>query len=127
MIRRPPRSTRTDTLLPYTTLFRSDLFQSLIKAAARETGVKDLANNSLKVIADHISACSFVIVDGVIPSNEGRGYVLRRIVRLTLRHGHQLGKSGVFFYRQVGDLAAEMVSAYPDLLDPQARTKLVQR
>src|SRR3546814_18399647 len=72
-----------------------DLFQSLIKAAARETGVKDLANNSLKVIADHIRACSFMIVDGVIPSNEGRGYVLRRLMRRALRHGHKLGQSTI--------------------------------
>src|SRR3546814_12402358 len=71
--------------------YEIDLFQSLIKAAARETGVKDLANNSLKVIDDHIRACSFMIVDGVIPSNEGRGYVLRRIVSRALRHGDRKG------------------------------------
>ncbi|HEY9571585.1 MAG TPA: alanine--tRNA ligase, partial [Pusillimonas sp.] len=107
--------------------YEIDLFQSLIKAAARETGVKDLANNSLKVIADHIRACSFMIVDGVIPSNEGRGYVLRRIVRRALRHGHKLGQSGVFFYRLVGDLVAEMGSAYPELVAQQARVEQVLR
>src|SRR5690606_29357962 len=95
--------------------YEIDLFQSLIKAAARVTGVSDLANNSLKVIADHIRACSFLIVDGVIPSNEGRGYVLRRIVRRALRHGHKLGQSGPFFHKLVSDLVAEMGQAYPEL------------
>jgi alanyl-tRNA synthetase len=107
--------------------YEIDLFQALIKAAARETGVKDLGNNSLKVIADHIRACSFLIVDGVIPSNEGRGYVLRRIVRRALRHGHKLGQSGVFFYRLVGDLVAEMGQAYPELAAQQARVEQVLR
>ncbi|MFW7343651.1 alanine--tRNA ligase [Pollutimonas sp. H1-120] len=107
--------------------YEIDLFQSLIKAAARETGVQDLANNSLKVIADHIRACSFLIVDGVIPSNEGRGYVLRRIVRRALRHGHKLGQSGVFFYRLVGDLVAEMGQAYSELASQQARVEQVLR
>ncbi len=73
--------------------YEIDLFRDLIRAAARETGTKDLANNSLKVIADHIRACSFLIVDGVIPGNEGRGYVLRRIVRRAIRHGYKLGAS----------------------------------
>jgi alanyl-tRNA synthetase len=107
--------------------YEIDLFQALIKAAARETGVTDLGNNSLKVIADHIRACSFLIVDGVIPSNEGRGYVLRRIVRRALRHGHKLGQSGVFFYRLVGDLVAEMGQAYPELAAQQARVEQVLR
>ncbi len=107
--------------------YEIDLFQALIKAAARETGVQDLANNSLKVIADHIRACSFLIVDGVIPSNEGRGYVLRRIVRRALRHGHKLGQSGVFFYRLVGDLVAEMGQAYPELASQQSRVEQVLR
>ncbi|UYO92368.1 alanine--tRNA ligase [Pollutimonas sp. M17] len=107
--------------------YEIDLFQALIKAAARETGVQDLANNSLKVIADHIRACSFLIVDGVIPSNEGRGYVLRRIVRRALRHGHKLGQSGVFFYRLVADLVAEMGSAYPELVAQQSRVEQVLR
>ncbi|WP_263913727.1 alanine--tRNA ligase [Achromobacter sp. 79A6] len=95
--------------------YEIDLFQHLIAAAARETGVKDLENNSLKVIADHIRACSFLIVDGVIPSNEGRGYVLRRIVRRALRHGYKLGQTKPFFYRLVPDLVAEMGEAYPEL------------
>ncbi|MGB3290371.1 MAG: alanine--tRNA ligase [Burkholderiaceae bacterium] len=107
--------------------YEIDLFQALIKAAARETGVRDLDNNSLKVIADHIRACSFLIVDGVIPSNEGRGYVLRRIVRRALRHGHKLGQSGVFFYRLVADLVAEMGHAYPELVAQQARVEQVLR
>jgi alanyl-tRNA synthetase len=95
--------------------YEIDLFQTLIKAVARETGCKDLANPSLRVIADHIRACSFLIVDGVIPGNEGRGYVLRRIVRRALRHGHKLGQSQPFFYKIVADLVAEMGAAYPEL------------
>ncbi len=105
--------------------YEIDLFQALIKAAARETGVTDLDNNSLKVIADHIRACSFLIVDGVIPSNEGRGYVLRRIVRRALRHGHKLGQSGTFFHRLVKDLVAEMGPAYPELVAQQSRVEQV--
>ncbi|MFX5825222.1 alanine--tRNA ligase-related protein, partial [Acinetobacter baumannii] len=73
--------------------YEIDLFQALIKAAARETGISDLSNASLRVIADHIRATSFLIVDGVIPGNEGRGYVLRRIIRRALRHGHKLGQT----------------------------------
>ncbi len=95
--------------------YEIDLFQSLIKAVARETNCKDLANPSLRVIADHIRACSFLIVDGVIPGNEGRGYVLRRIIRRALRHGHKLGQSQPFFYRLVADLVKEMGAAYPEL------------
>jgi len=98
-----------------------DLFQALIKAAARETGCKDLASPSLKVIADHIRACSFLIVDGVIPGNEGRGYVLRRIIRRALRHGHKLGQNQPFFHKLVADLAAVMGDAYPELKQAQAR------
>ncbi|HUG58784.1 MAG TPA: alanine--tRNA ligase [Candidimonas sp.] len=105
--------------------YEIDLFQALINAAARETGATDLGNNSLKVIADHIRACSFLIVDGVIPSNEGRGYVLRRIVRRALRHGHKLGQSGTFFYRLVGDLVAQMGDAYPELAAQQSRVEQV--
>ncbi|HUH58457.1 MAG TPA: alanine--tRNA ligase [Candidimonas sp.] len=107
--------------------YEIDLFQSLIKAAARETGATDLNNNSLKVIADHIRACSFLVVDGVIPSNEGRGYVLRRIVRRALRHGHKLGQTGVFFHRLVKDLVSQMGDAYPELATQQSRIEQVLR
>jgi alanyl-tRNA synthetase len=95
--------------------YEIDLFQDLIRAAARETGTKDLANNSLKVIADHIRACSFLVVDGVIPGNEGRGYVLRRIIRRAIRHGWMLGQKKPFFHRIVADLVAAMGAAYPEL------------
>ncbi|MBC7490159.1 MAG: alanine--tRNA ligase [Glaciimonas sp.] len=95
--------------------YEIDLFQNLIKAAARETNVTDLTNNSLKVIADHIRACSFLIVDGVTPGNEGRGYVLRRIIRRALRHGHKLEQTKPFFYKLVKDLVLEMGAAYPEL------------
>ena len=98
-----------------------DLFQELIAAAARETAASDLANNSLKVIADHIRACSFLIVDGVIPGNEGRGYVLRRIIRRAIRHGYKLGARAAFFHRIVPDLATAMGEAYPELVRGQAR------
>ena len=87
----------------------------------------DLGNNSLKVIADHIRACSFLIIDGVIPSNEGRGYVLRRIVRRALRHGHKLGQSGVFFHRLVADLVEQMGEAYPELVAQKDRVEQVLR
>ncbi|RKR44764.1 alanine--tRNA ligase [Paraburkholderia sp. BL17N1] len=107
--------------------YEIDLFQALIKAAGRETGVSDLTNNSLKVIADHIRACSFLIVDGVIPGNEGRGYVLRRIVRRAIRHGYKLGKKGSFFHRMVGDLVAQMGSAYPELKEAEQRVTDVLR
>ncbi len=105
--------------------YEIDLFQSLIRAAARETGAKDLANNSLKVIADHIRACAFLIADGVIPGNEGRGYVLRRIIRRALRHGYKLGQTQPFFHKLVADLAAEMGAAYPELREQQARIDAV--
>lgn len=95
--------------------YEIDLFQELIKAAARETKTKDLANNSLKVIADHIRATSFMIVDGVIPGNEGRGYVLRRIIRRAIRHGYQLGQTKPFFHNLVADLVKAMGEAYPEL------------
>ncbi len=107
--------------------YEIDLFQTLIKAAARETGCADLDNNSLKVIADHIRACSFLIVDGVIPGNEGRGYVLRRIVRRALRHGYKLGQNKPFFHRLVTDLVAEMGDAYPELREQAARVEQVLR
>ncbi len=98
-----------------------DLFQNLICAAAHVTKTNDLTNNSLKVIADHIRACSFLIVDGVIPGNEGRGYVLRRIIRRAIRHGYKLGCRTAFFNKLVADLAQEMGEAYPELVAAQAR------
>jgi len=107
--------------------YEIDLFQTLIKAAARETDTPDLTNNSLKVIADHIRACSFLIVDGVIPGNEGRGYVLRRIVRRAIRHGYKLGRKGAFFHKLVADLVEEMGAAYPELKDAQTRVTDVLR
>ncbi|MDX1455792.1 MAG: alanine--tRNA ligase, partial [Gammaproteobacteria bacterium] len=100
-----------------------DLFQSLIKAASEATGCKDLAHNSLKVIADHIRACSFLIVDGVLPSNEGRGYVLRRIIRRAIRHGYKLGQEEPFFHALVDALDAEMGDAYPELRKQKAQVK----
>ncbi|MCW8934240.1 MAG: alanine--tRNA ligase [Gammaproteobacteria bacterium] len=96
-----------------------DLFQVLINAAAKETGFKDLSHSSLKVIADHIRSCSFLIVDGVLPSNEGRGYVLRRIIRRALRHGHNLGQNDLFFYKLVQPLVDQMGDAYPELVKAQ--------
>ncbi|WP_432382421.1 alanine--tRNA ligase [Duganella sp. P38] len=95
--------------------YEIDLFQALIKAAARETGTTDLENKSLRVIADHIRSAAFMIVDGVIPGSEGRAYVLRRIIRRALRHGHKLGQTKPFFYKLVADLAIEMGAAYPEL------------
>lgn len=94
-----------------------DLFQHLIKSAASIIGCADLQENSLKVVADHIRSCSFLVVDGVQPSNEGRGYVLRRIIRRALRHGHNLGASGSFFYKLVKPLTEVMGEAYPELAD----------
>ncbi|MCA3194931.1 alanine--tRNA ligase [Cupriavidus sp.] len=101
--------------------YEIDLFQALIKAAGRETHVADLNQNSLKVIADHIRACSFLIVDGVIPGNEGRGYVLRRIVRRAIRHGYKLGQKTPFFHKLVPDLVAQMGEAYPELAEAESR------
>ena len=105
--------------------YEIDLFQDLITAAARETHVKDLASNSLKVIADHIRATSFLIVDGVIPGNEGRGYVLRRIIRRAIRHGYKLGQTEPFFHRLVEDLARVMGEAYPELVKAKDRVTRV--
>jgi len=107
--------------------YEIDLFRNLIAAAARETGASDLSDNSLKVIADHIRACSFLVVDGVIPGNEGRGYVLRRIIRRALRHGYKLGQSKPFFYLLVPDLVAEMGQAYPELAQAAERVAQVLR
>jgi alanyl-tRNA synthetase len=104
--------------------YEIDLFQHLIANAARLTGTSDLDNKSLRVIADHIRACSFLIVDGVLPSNEGRGYVLRRIIRRALRHGWMLGVRGDFFWKMVTPLVEVMADAYPELL---AKRDLVER
>ena len=101
--------------------YEIDLFQALLKAAARETSAADMDSPSLKVLADHIRACSFLIADGVIPGNEGRGYVLRRIIRRAIRHGYKLGARAAFFHKMVPDLVAEMGMAYPELKDNQAK------
>ncbi|PPD12332.1 MAG: alanine--tRNA ligase, partial [Methylotenera sp.] len=101
--------------------YEIDLFTTLINAAARETNTSDLTSPSLKVLADHIRACSFLIADGVIPGNEGRGYVLRRIIRRAIRHGYKLGARKAFFHKMVADLVAEMGFAYPELNANQAR------
>ncbi|TXR54051.1 alanine--tRNA ligase [Reinekea thalattae] len=97
--------------------YEIDLFQSLIKAAMRVTGCQDIENRSLRVIADHIRSAAFLIVDGVIPSNEGRGYVLRRIIRRAIRHGYKLGCEELFLNKLVADLVAEMGEAYPELAE----------
>jgi alanyl-tRNA synthetase len=101
--------------------YEIDLFQKLIAAAARETSDADMNSPSLKVLADHIRACSFLIADGVIPGNEGRGYVLRRIIRRAIRHGYKLGARAAFFNKMVPDLVAEMGEAYPELKENQAK------
>ena len=105
--------------------YEIDLFQDLIRAAVRETGAKDYLNPSLRVIADHIRACAFLIVDGVIPGNEGRGYVLRRIIRRAIRHGYQLGQRQPFFHKLVEDLDRAMGDAYPELRKNKARVAQV--
>jgi alanyl-tRNA synthetase len=105
--------------------YEIDLFQDLIKAAARETGQKALKNPSLNVIADHIRACAFLIVDGVIPGNEGRGYVLRRIIRRAIRHGYKLGQKKPFFHLLVADLDRSMGDAYPELRSAATRVAAV--
>lgn len=102
--------------------YEIDLFQDLLKAVARETGAPfSMEEPSLKVIADHIRSCSFLIADGVLPSNEGRGYVLRRIIRRAVRHGYKLGQSKPFFHKLVADLVKEMGEAYPELKEKQAQ------
>ena len=101
--------------------YEIDLFDQLIKAAARETGEQDLGNKSLRVIADHIRATAFLVSDGVIPSNEGRGYVQRRIVRRAIRHGYKLGQKTPFFHKLVKDLVALMGDAYPKLREDEKR------
>ncbi len=105
--------------------YEIDLFQRLIQAAARETGAKDLTSGSLRVIADHIRACAFLVVDGVVPGSEGRAYVLRRIVRRALRHGNKLGQKKPFFYKLVPDLVKEMGAAYPELVEAADRVMMV--
>ncbi len=101
--------------------YEIDLFEALIKAAARETGCDDPGNKSLRVIADHIRATAFLVSDGVIPGNEGRGYVQRRIIRRAIRHGYQLGQKSPFFYKLVPDLVALMGEAYPHLASQRQR------
>jgi alanyl-tRNA synthetase len=101
--------------------YEIDLFQALIRAAARETACTDLDSPSLKVLADHIRACSFLLADGVIPGNEGRGFVLRRIIRRAIRHGYKLGVRTAFFHKLVPDLVAQMGAAYPELVQHQVR------
>ncbi|MGC3981985.1 MAG: alanine--tRNA ligase [Steroidobacteraceae bacterium] len=105
--------------------YEIDTFQGLIRAAAEATGAKDLTSSSLRVIADHIRACSFLIADGVLPSNEGRGYVLRRIIRRAIRHGYKLGCTQVFFYTLVAALEKEMGVAYPELVQQRAHIERV--
>ncbi|CAN7200367.1 alanine--tRNA ligase [Polaromonas sp. LjRoot131] len=105
--------------------YEIDIFEALIKAASRETGEKDLGNKSLFVIADHIRATAFLVSDGVNPSNEGRGYVQRRIIRRAIRHGYKLGKKTPFFHKLVADLARLMGDAYPKLRTDEARITAV--
>ncbi len=107
--------------------YEIDLFVHLIRVAGDLTGMQDLTNKSLRVIADHIRACAFLIVDGVLPSNEGRGYVLRRIIRRALRHGWMLGVHDEFFWKMVAPLVAEMGSAYPELAQKQATVEQALR
>ena len=107
--------------------YEIDLFRNLIRRAAELTGAEDQSDKSLRVIADHIRSCAFLIVDGVLPSNEGRGYVLRRIVRRAIRHGHRLGMREPFFHRLVADLEAEMGQAYPELAERRAVVERILR
>src|SRR5882757_8833595 len=107
------------------TVYDIDLFKSLIRAAADLAGTRDLAANSLRVIADHIRSCTFLIIDGVLPSNEGRGYVLRRIIRRGIRHGYQMGIKETFFYKLVSVLEKEMGDAYPELVRGRAQVERV--
>ncbi len=107
--------------------YEIDVFQFLIKEAAKVTGADDLSNQSLRVIADHIRSCAYLIVDGVMPSNEGRGYVLRRIIRRAVRHGNKLGAKGAFFHKLVGPLAEIMGSAGEELKKQQAVVEKVLR
>ncbi len=105
--------------------YEIDLFQNILKAAAELAGIEDLENSSLRVIADHIRSCSFLITDGVLPSNEGRGYVLRRIIRRAIRHGYRLGIHDTFFYKLVEPLVKEMGEAYPELKQSREQVERV--
>ncbi|BBP45440.1 alanine--tRNA ligase [Thiosulfatimonas sediminis] len=105
--------------------YEIDLFQALVKKASELTGERDLTNSSLRVISDHIRSCSFTIADGVLPSNEGRGYVLRRIIRRAIRHGYKLGQTQPFFYQLVDTLVEQMGAAYPELAKEQANVERV--
>ena len=105
--------------------YEIDLFQNLIRAAREAVGVEDEDHSSLRVIADHIRSCAFLVVDGVLPSNEGRGYVLRRIIRRACRHGYKLGQSNAFFYHLVDELAVQMGEAYPELLEAKDLVKQI--
>ena len=105
--------------------YEIDLFQNLLEAAARHTGHADTSTPSLRVIADHIRSCAFLIADGVLPSNEGRGYVLRRIIRRAIRHGHKLGAQGNFFHKLVGALDVEMGDAFPELRESRHQIERV--
>ncbi|MCF6437640.1 alanine--tRNA ligase [Pseudoalteromonas sp. MMG022] len=107
--------------------YEIDLFQGLIKAAAEVTNAQDLEDKSLRVVADHIRSCAFLVSDGVMPSNEGRGYVLRRIIRRAVRHGNKLGANGAFFYKLVAALIEQMGQAYPELAKQQAIIEKVLR
>ncbi len=105
--------------------YEIDLFQHLLSAAAAATGAKDIEDKSLRVIADHIRSCAFLVSDGVLPSKVGRGYVLRRIIRRAIRHGHKLGQANVFFHTLVDALAEQMGDAYPELIKNKAQIKKV--
>ncbi len=105
--------------------YEIDLFQNLLNATGKVLGLDDTTNTSLRVIADHIRSCAFLIADGVLPSNEGRGYVLRRIIRRAVRHGNKLGATDAFFHKLVGPLAVEMGAAYPELIKLQAQLEKV--
>ncbi|GAP75468.1 alanyl-tRNA synthetase [Pseudoalteromonas sp. SW0106-04] len=107
--------------------YEIDLFQALIQAAAKVTNAQDLEDKSLRVIADHIRSCAFLVLDGVMPSNEGRGYVLRRIIRRAVRHGNKLGAKGTFFHQLVGALIEQMGNAYPELAKHQSIIEKVLR
>ena len=105
--------------------YEIDLFQTLLKAAAKLANTDNLDQSSLRVIADHIRSCAFLVADGVMPSNEGRGYVLRRIIRRAIRHGYRLGIQDVFFYKLVAPLVEAMGAAYPELKTTQAQVERV--